>query len=227
MPTTIDKIVDGFPFLNIAPIVGTITYNTIAEVNFKLNSNCASVQSNLGCGTPGFLQLTVSPAIYNTLSSTAFIVPVTPGSVSIISANSTGAQITELCYAFDTASALFNEYDRTDKALQQILLSTVDEIFIPSLQHKYVEYKLTTTRVILEHLYTTYANISSMDLQENDVVFRTLYDINQPIESLFDWVENYGDYATAGNTTYSLKQLIAIVFQLVYHTGIFFYDCKA
>ena len=108
MTTDIDKIVDGFPFPTIPPIFGTTTYNTIAEVNLKLNSNSASVQSNLGCGTFGLLQLTVSPAVYNTLSSTAFIVPVKPGSAPIIPANSTGAQISELCYAFDTASALFN-----------------------------------------------------------------------------------------------------------------------
>ena len=68
MPTAIEKIVDSFPFPTIPPIVGTPTYNTIAEVNLKLNSNSASVQSNLGCGTLGLLQLTVSPAVYNTLS---------------------------------------------------------------------------------------------------------------------------------------------------------------
>ena len=91
----------------------------MADVNLKINSNFASVQSNLGCGTLVLLQLTVSPAVYNTFSSTAFIVPVKPGSVPIIPANSTGAQITEILYAFDTASALFNEYDCTDKALQK------------------------------------------------------------------------------------------------------------
>ena len=130
MPTAIDKIVDGFPFPTIPPIVGTPTYNTIAEVNLKLNSNSASVQSNLGCGTLGLLQLTVSPAVYNTLSVTPFVVPVNPGYVPIVPANSTGAQITKLRYDFDTAAALFNKYDRTDKALRQILLSIADEIFI-------------------------------------------------------------------------------------------------
>ena len=117
MPTSTEKIVDSFPFPTIPPIVGTPTYNTIAEVNLKLNSNSASIQSNLGCGTLGLLQLTVPPAVYNTLSVNAFVVPVNPGSSPDIPANSTGAQTTELRYAFDTAAALFNEYDHTDKAL--------------------------------------------------------------------------------------------------------------
>ena len=100
MPTAIYKIVDGFPFQTIPPIVETPTYNTIAEVNLKLNSNATSVQSNLGCGTLGLPQLTVSPVVYNTLSVTSFFVPINPGTAPDIPANSTGAQITKLCYAF-------------------------------------------------------------------------------------------------------------------------------
>ena len=59
MLTAIDKIVDGFPLPTIDPIIGTPTYNTIAENNLKLNSNAASVQSNLVCDTLGLLRLTV------------------------------------------------------------------------------------------------------------------------------------------------------------------------
>ena len=188
MPTAINKIVDGFPFPTIPPIIGNPTYNTIAEVNFKLNSIYTSAQSNLGCVTLVLIQLTV------------------------------------LRYAFDTASALFNEYDCTGKALRQILLSTVDKMFICSLRHKYFGYGLTSTRTILDHLYATYANISSADLQENDTVFRNPYNINQQIKSLFDRVENCSDYAAAGNTPYSLKQVIGINFQLVYQTGLFVDD---
>ena len=117
MPTAIDNIVDGFPFPTIPPLVGNPTYNTIAEVNLKLSSNAASVQSNLGCGNLGLLQLNVSPALYNTLSVTDFFVPVNPGSATEIPNNSTGSQITELCYDLDTNTTLFNEYDRTDKAI--------------------------------------------------------------------------------------------------------------
>ena len=80
MPTAIKKIVDSFPFPTIPSIFGTPTYNTIAEVNLKLKSNSASVQSNLGCGTLGLLQLTVSPAVYNNLLYIPFIVPFNPGS---------------------------------------------------------------------------------------------------------------------------------------------------
>ena len=100
-------------------------------------------------------------------------------------------------------------------------------MFICSLQHKYVGYGLTTTHSILNHLYATYANISSVDLRLKNAVFRTPYDVNQPIESLFDPVENCGEYADAGNTPYSLEQVIGIAFQIVYQNGLFIDDCKS
>ena len=96
--------------------------------------------------------------------------------------------------------------------------------FIRSLHHKYVRYGLITTRAILDHLYATYANISYVDHQENDAVFCIPYDVNQKNESLFDRVEYCGDYADAGNTPYSLEQVIDINFQLVYQIGLFVND---
>ena len=99
-------------------------------------------------------------------------------------------------------------------------------MFICSLRHKYVGYGLTTTCTILDDLYATYANIFPADLQENDAVFCTPYNINQPIETLFGRVENCRYYTAAGNTTYSLKQVIGIALQLVYQNGIFVEDCK-
>ena len=51
MPSSIEKIVDGFPFPKIDPIVVTLDYEIITDIHLKLNFNAISVQSNLGCGT--------------------------------------------------------------------------------------------------------------------------------------------------------------------------------
>ena len=73
MPTSMDKLVEAFPQLNIPPIVGVPTYETISEVIIMLSYNAASVSTNLGCGTLGYLVLVVTPAMYNTLSATPFV----------------------------------------------------------------------------------------------------------------------------------------------------------
>ena len=67
MPSSIKKIVEGFPFQTIDPIVRSPTYKKIAEVHLKLNLNATYVHSNLGNGTLGILYLTLSPTVYSTL----------------------------------------------------------------------------------------------------------------------------------------------------------------
>ena len=98
MPSSIKNIVDGFPFPKIDPIIVTPDYESIADIHLKLNSNVASVQSNLGCGMLGLLFLTVLPAVYATLFTTAFVPPVNPGPEPSIHTNSTGAVIADLRY---------------------------------------------------------------------------------------------------------------------------------
>ena len=168
MPTAIDKIVDGLPFPKILPIIRYPNYKTIAEVHSRLNSTAVPVQSNLGCGTLGLLQLTVSPAVYATLSTTAFTASVNPGSKTTIPSILLGPHITNHRYAHDVDIAVFNEYNQTDKAPRKMLIAAVNEMFIRPLRHLYVGYGTTTTHTILDHLYATYANISSTDLQDND-----------------------------------------------------------
>ena len=130
MPSSTKKIVDGFPFPAIDPIIGTPDYESIADIHLKLNSNAASVQSNLGCGTLDLLFLTVSPAVYATLSTTKFVPPVNPGPEPSIPTGSTGAVIADLRYHHTEATKIFTKYENTDKALRRLLLASTDELYV-------------------------------------------------------------------------------------------------
>ena len=173
-------MVDGFLFPTIDPIVGTPDYEIIAEIHLKLNSNAALVQSNLGCGTLDLLFLTVSPAIYATLSDIAFVPPVNPGPKPNIPAGATGATISKLRYHHTVATKIFTEYKSTDKSLCQILLPYTDELYVRSMRHKYIGYGNITTHALLNHLYYTYTNIYASALQDNDTQLRAPYNSNQP-----------------------------------------------
>ena len=80
--------------------------------------------------------------------------------------SSTEAQITNLHHSHAAKETLFNEYDRTNKALLQKLIITIDKMFVCSLQHKCIGYVNISTQQILDHLYATYTNISPYDLQD-------------------------------------------------------------
>ena len=190
-----------------------------------MNSNTASVQSNLGCGTLGLLQPIVSPVVYATLSATAFIAPVNPGAEPTIPSIASVPHITNLCYAHDVATAIFNEYNQNDKALWQMIIAASNEMFIRSLRRRYVGYGTTTTCTILDHLYATYANISSTDMKDNDTKLRAPYDANFPIEALIDQVKGAVKYAVARNTPYIPLKVVGIAYQLIFQTGMFNDDC--
>ena len=132
--SALDKVVEFFPHPTVQPIVGQPSYETIAELQLKLNTNAASVYSNRGYGKLGLLYLTVKPAVYNTQSSTQFIPPVNPGSNPNTPANSTGAQISEARRNHQEEKDEFNQYLQTDRALKTILIGAIDEAYIRSLR---------------------------------------------------------------------------------------------
>ena len=130
MPSPTEKIMDGFPFPTIKPIIGTPDYESIADIHLKLNSNAASVQSNLRCSTLGLLFLSVSPAVYATLSTTAFVPPVNPIPERSIPTGSTGAVIADLRYRHTEFTKIFTEYENMDKALCQLLLASTAKLYV-------------------------------------------------------------------------------------------------
>ena len=85
---------------------------------------------------------------------------------------------------------------------------------------------MTTTRALLDHIYSIYANISGFALQDNDKRLQAPYNSNQPFETLIDQVENAVDYASAGDMPYTPSHVVGIAFQIVFQTGRFNDDCK-
>ena len=170
--------------------------------------------------------LTILPAVFATLSKIAFVPPINPGPERSIPTGATGAVISNLRYCHTEATKIFTEYENTNKALRQILLASTDKLYVQYLRHKYIGYGKTTTRALLGHIYSTYANISASALQDNDKRLRATYNSNQPFETLIEKVENVVDYAPSGNMPYTPAQVIGIACQLVFQTGLFNDDCK-
>jgi hypothetical protein len=74
---------------------------------------------------------------------------------------------------------------------------------------------------MLTHLYVTYGQLSPWGLQTNNTHLRYQYDPNQPIESLFDQIEDAVTLAAAAQAPYLQEQIVAIAYTLVFTTGMF------
>jgi len=151
------------------PIHGPPSFATIKEMNMMLNANAASVHSNLGDGTLGYLYLTVTDEVYNTLSDVPFMEPANPGMLPDIPRNTSTRQATNLQRAFNENRRRFNEYNTTVKALKQQILTAVNDIYIIALKHPISAYSAVTTKQLLAHLlYERYENLTPQDLKYNN-----------------------------------------------------------
>ena len=136
MPLSLEKIVESFPHLTVAPIVGQPSYETIAELQLKLNTHVASIYSHRGNGRLGLLFLTVKPAVYNTQSMVMFDPPTNPGQNPTIPTGSTGLQIADIRRRHKDQFDEFKTYQQTDRTLKTILIASIDEAYIRSLRDK-------------------------------------------------------------------------------------------
>ena len=226
MVYSIDKILEAMPHYSIPPIIGQPTYSSIHEIHQYLSSNAASIQSNLGCGTLGLIYLTLSPTVYANLSATLFIPSPNPGATAKIISTATAAQTSSIRRAHNEPQKSFKEYDNTDKEIKKLLISAVENIFLRAIRACYMGYANITTRQMLMHLYMTYTNITPAKLNKNNARLKTAYDVNQPIEQLFEKIEDAVEYADADHNSYTPLQVVTNAFQLVFQTCTFVQDCK-
>ena len=137
MSSSIETIVDGFPFPTINPIIRKPNYESIADIHLKLNTNSASVHSSLGCGTLSLLFFTVLRTVYATLSTISIVLPVSPRPKPRIPTGASSAIIADLLYHHTESTKIFTEYkkhgERPSSASVGVYRRTVCLITMPKI----------------------------------------------------------------------------------------------
>ena len=110
---------------------------------------------------------------------------------------------------------LFLQYDSTDKALKQLLLGAVDDMFVNALSDPHVGYANVTTLQLLTHLYNTYGKVTDADLHRNLQVMMEPIDIELPIETFYRKIEECVDFAASGGTPFSTQQVVSTAFHTI------------
>lgn len=226
MPSDIEKIIETFPHKSINKIEGTPTFAILQDIQIQLNANAASVQSNLGDGLLGLLHLTVTPATYDTLSQVPFVVPVNPGPLPQFNARATSREVAAARAQHEENLRVFREYHNTDKALKSLLINAVDDMYIKALKNRITGYAQVTTRQILDHLYLNYGKLTPQDLQVIDTQMKTAYNPHEPIENLFEQIEQAVEIAAAAQAPYDPTQVVNIAYTIVFNTGVFQDSCR-
>jgi len=83
-----------------------------------------------------------------------------------------------------------------------------------------------TARQMLQHLQTNYGTISTSQYKSNDERFRQPYDPNEPIEDLFERIDDAVDFAEQGGIPYTPAQIVKHVYNLLFASGLFTDACR-
>ena len=206
--SSVNKLIESFENPSIPLIDKEMMYAMLHAMHELLNSNVASVTTNLGCGTIGHLCLTLSPTFYATLSTTRFVLPLNPGSTPVIPVGVTGPEAASIRYAHYLVTLVFNTVNNVYRTLRQQLLSAFKDTFLRFKHKPHRGYSRSNTLELLTHLYETYAVISNTDWLANDKHFRKSYLPTVPIEVAWQQIDDSVAYTDADSKPYSSNQVV-------------------
>ena len=149
--TSVDKLINRFEIPTIPPIDGELTYLMICAMHKLINSNRASVNTNLGCGALRHLCRTLSPTVYATLLTTQVVSPPNPGATPVIPAGTTVPEAASICYAHDAATLAFNTFRNADHALHCQLMGAVKDNSVQVKHRPHRGYSGSSTLDLLTH----------------------------------------------------------------------------
>jgi hypothetical protein len=226
MTITVDGMIDSFEHPILDQIVGQPTYESLSQLLKTINANAASVPCPLGNGQLGWLAIVLSAAMYANLSADPFIIPNDPGTGPNIEPFATAQAIAIATSIFKEEKRLWTEYITIDRALKQQILKAVEDKYTTSLRHHMTGYANVRIRSIIDHLLRTYGRILPSELVENDQRFCTAYNPNEPIELLYEQLEQAMALADAAGQPYSEAQILNNAYKLIVDTRDYRDPCR-
>jgi hypothetical protein len=79
---------------------------------------------------------------------------------------------------------------------------------------------------MMDHLFSTYGNITAVDLEINFEHMRRAWDPQQPVESLFKQIQDCADYSEADGVLIGHPQQINVGYAKIFATGYFMRACR-
>jgi hypothetical protein len=99
-------------------------------------------------------------------------------------------------------------------------------MYLDVLNDNMVGFSNISARDMLDHLFSTYGNITAVDLEINFEHMRRAWDPQQPVEPLFKHIQDCADYSEAGGVLIGHPQQINVRYAKIFATGHFMSACR-
>ena len=177
-------------------------------------------------GAHGHLGMVVTPTVYASIPNTVpYTIPAFPGPQQVYPATSTQQQRAEINNTYKRDLHNFTECTNLQQALRKQLINALDPMYLEPLRDRNTGFAHIPLRDMLTHLFTNYGQITRKDLQDNMKTLSEPYDVNTPMETLFNTYKDCQDYAEAGEHPLNEQQIIDAAYTAIYDTGYYFDDC--
>ena len=81
-------------------------------------------------------------------------------------------------------------------------------------------------KYIVTHLLTEYRQVDKQDLVGNRAKLSEPWDAKRPFQELVQRVQEIQEFANDGGQTIANKDIVNMIYTLVYNTGLLYDDCK-
>jgi hypothetical protein len=225
--STPDELIAGFPHSSLPKVTGEPTFEYLKVIRRRLNTNAMSVSSYVGGGRHGHLGIIMTNEEYLSIAADVFPVPNNPGASAEVVAGMTAAVIAKMTRLHREATQVYRTYHNVYQAIKKLILEAFYDAYLNALLDEVVGYANCTSLDLLTHLLTCYAMMSPTELTQNYERLNTPYDTNQPIETLFQQIQDARAFAVAVGQPYGNAMIINVAYTLIFNTGLFPDACRA
>jgi hypothetical protein len=225
--STPEELIAGFPHSSLPRVTGEPTFEDLKVIRRLLSTNAMSVASYEGGGRHGHLGIIMTNEEYFAVAVDVFPVPNSPGPSSAVVAGMTAAVIAETTQLHKEATQVYRTYHNVDQAIKKLIIESFDDTYLNALSDEIVGYANCTSLQLLTHLLAYYAMIAPTELTQNYERLNAPYDPNQPIETLFQQIQDARAFAVAGGQPYGATMIVNVAYTLVFNTGLFPDACRA
>jgi tetrahydrodipicolinate N-succinyltransferase len=207
-----------FEFPELTKLHGEPTSENLFTLRNELKANAQTVYSNLSDGVHGHIALVISDAQYALLTPVPFVRPVFPGQL-IIPPGTTGPMATVMREEHQEAIRIFREVQGVEKALIQQIVQAIEAPFLSALRVRATNALGGTVYDILAYLQDVYGRVSPQMVDTREEEVRNLaYNPQQPVDFVFNAVEDFAEFAELGGQPLSQPQIISKAYVILTKT---------
>ena len=139
----------------------------------------------------------------------------------------TAYQISEANRQHQLATDEYLLHENTKIQLRNMITNNVDNKYISTLEHDITGYNQCSPREILDHLWTTYGELTADDLTANQDRMQSDWNPPESIESLFERMSEGQKIAADGGEILDNSTLMRWTYTILQKTGLFERDLTA